>query len=217
MECLRGRGWQVQKGESLRSKAQSWEVERVASGDLDGVRRLLSESKLPVDGLDETELWRVRKSSRGAVIGIAGLETWGRQGLVRSVVVDDSHRRSGVGRALVERVFEEARVRHLLELYLITETAPLFFERLGFEPLERRKVKDAVLDSVEFRGACPDTAPVMRLDLEKAAPSGPQKDESATASSAYDRSSVSRLPDIRLAKRTVRASDQEPGKRRLRE
>jgi amino-acid N-acetyltransferase len=70
-----------------------------------------------------------------------------------------------VGTSLVRGVISQARKREMREVYLITETAPLFFERLGFSAIERSRVKGNVLNSLEFKGACPDTAPVMRMDL----------------------------------------------------
>jgi amino-acid N-acetyltransferase len=70
-----------------------------------------------------------------------------------------------VGTSLVRRVIFEARKKRVREVYLITETAPLFFERLGFSALDRSRVKGGVLNSVEFQEACPKTAPVLWLNL----------------------------------------------------
>jgi amino-acid N-acetyltransferase len=142
-------------------------VERARARDLAAARRLLAESDLTTQGLEEAELWCVREA--GSAVGVAGLETWGSQGLLRSVVVQKEHRGEGMGKHLVERVSKEARTKGLSELYLITETAPHFFEKLGFESVERKKVKGKVLNSIEFRGACSETAPVMRLRLASVA------------------------------------------------
>ena len=144
--------------------AEKPQVEKASAEDLESARSLLTISDLPTQGLEETELWRVRDKD-GRILGIAGLETWGRQGLLRSVVVADARRNEGIGRSLVRRVTEEARERGVRELYLITETAPRFFEKLGFRPLERKRVEGEVLNSVEFKGACAETAPVMLLRL----------------------------------------------------
>lgn len=143
---------------------QEWKVERAGSKDWNSARRLLSDSGLPTQGLEKAELWCVR-DVEDRVVGIAGLETWGRQGLLRSVAVEGRYRKGGMGKALVERIFKEAKVRHLDELYLITETAPDFFEKFGFTSYGRENVKGKVLDSTEFKGACPETAPVMKLTL----------------------------------------------------
>ncbi|MDA4131758.1 MAG: hypothetical protein OK454_01350, partial [Thaumarchaeota archaeon] len=55
--------------------------------------------------------------------------------------------------------------RRIREVYLITEAAPLFFERLGFSAIDRSRVRGSVLNSVEFKGACPETAPVMWMEV----------------------------------------------------
>jgi amino-acid N-acetyltransferase len=148
----------------LRKKLKARKVEKMEAKDLSAAQELLSKYDLPTDGLDETELWCVRRDDRG-VIGIAGLETWERQGLLRSVVVESNYRKSGVGRALVEHTLEEAMKRHLVELFLLTETASHFFGGFGFKPFKRKNVTGDILRSAEFREACPDTASVMRLAL----------------------------------------------------
>jgi len=141
----------------------AWKIEKANSSDLKSARRLLLEADLPTQGLEETEIWCARDGS-DRVVGIAGLETWGKQGLLRSVVVDTKSRKNGIGKAVVERILKEARTRDLSEIYLLTETAPRFFSKFGFKKVERAGVKGRVLKSVEFREVCPDTAP-MKLDL----------------------------------------------------
>ena len=143
---------------------QSWKVEKVTVAERQSARMLVTACGLPREGLDDAELWCVKEQG-GRIIGVAGLETWGRQGLLRSVAVDEGRRKGGVGTSLVRRVIGEARKKRLREVYLITETAPLFFERLGFGAIDRSRVTGDVLNSVEFKEACSETAPVMRNDL----------------------------------------------------
>jgi amino-acid N-acetyltransferase len=138
-------------------------IEKVGRTGPKSTRRLLSDANLPIEGLEETEVW-CAKDDAGRVVGVAGLESWGRQGLLRSVAVNAGNRRSGVGTALVRHILEEAKSRQLSEVYLLTETAPHFFAKFGFRKVERRRVRGEVVNSVEFREVCPDTAP-MRLIL----------------------------------------------------
>jgi amino-acid N-acetyltransferase len=58
-----------------------------------------------------------------------------------------------------------ARHRGIGDVYLLTTTAGGFFPRFGFSPLERASVPDSVRQSLEFRGACPGTALVMKTTL----------------------------------------------------
>ena len=127
-------------------------------------RKLISASGLPRGGLDDADLWCVI-GERRRIIGVAGLEAWGRQGLLRSVAVGIGNRNAGLGTSLVRHVIAEARKKKLSEVYLITETAPSFFERLGFSAIDRSRVRGGVLKSFEFEEACPATAPVMWMDL----------------------------------------------------
>jgi amino-acid N-acetyltransferase len=145
------------------SKAATWRIDKVTPSELKSARRLLLESELPTQGLEKAQLW-CAKDNTGRVVGIAGLEIWGRQGLLRSVVVKAENRQRGVGKALVKRVLKEAEARDLAELYLLTETAPNFFSKFGFKHAARSSVRGSVLSSVEFRKVCPDTAP-MKLIL----------------------------------------------------
>ena len=50
-------------------------------------------------------------------------------------------------------------------IYLLTTTAERFFPRFGFEVVTREDVPDSVKASVEFQGACPATAVIMRRTI----------------------------------------------------
>ena len=133
------------------------------------VEGLLTELALPVDGVSE---WLDRfwiAEHEGDVVGVAGLEMYGPAALLRSVAVAPSWRSSGLGRALVERALDTARREGVRDIYLLTTTAEHYFPRLGFGAITRDEVPAGVQDSVEFRGACPDSAVVMRRSLDSPA------------------------------------------------
>lgn len=68
----------------------------------------------------------------GRVIGCSALHfTWSDMAEVRSLAVDESAGRKGVGRALVESNIAEAREHNLIQVYAFTYV-PDFFSRLGF-------------------------------------------------------------------------------------
>ena len=145
-------------------RLQTWKVEKVTMAERQHARRFLSASGLPREGLDDAELWCVRGEGQ-RILGLAGMETWGKRALLRSVAVENGRRNAGVGSSLVRHVIAEARKRKMRQVYLITETAPLFFERLGFNTINRSLVSGGILSSAEFKEACPETASVMRMDL----------------------------------------------------
>jgi amino-acid N-acetyltransferase len=121
---------------------------------------------LPSDGIEEQfcESYAVAET-HGVVVGLIGVERYGRLGLLRSAVTDEAWRGRGVGRALTEDRITWGRSQGLTALYLLTTTASGFFKRFGFRPIERALVPDKIQRSVEFSSACPTSALVMVLPL----------------------------------------------------
>jgi amino-acid N-acetyltransferase len=133
--------------------------------ELPALLALLDRCGLPRAGVAEHLPTAVVARARGQVVGSAALELYGTAALLRSVAVDGRLRGRGLGRRLAANVLERARTRGVERVYLLTETAPEFFARLGFQPVERAAVPEAVRQSVEFAGACPASAQVMERQL----------------------------------------------------
>ena len=136
-------------------------IRKAINRDLDAVEGLLSASVLPLDGVKENLSGFIVAEEGGRIIGAVGLEKFGSIALLRSAVVSNEHRGSGVGRRLVEHILERAEKDGIEELFLLTTTAEDYFPRFGFTRTTRSAVPPAVKASAEFRGACPDTALVM--------------------------------------------------------
>ena len=140
---------------------------RMASrADLPSVETMLGAADLPVAGVAEFIDGFVVAEVDGDLVGVAGLESHGEDGVLRSVVVSPSFRGRGLGARLTERVLEAARAVGLRRLYLLTTTAEAYFPRHGFRRIERADASEAVQQSVEFREACPASAVSMVLELE---------------------------------------------------
>lgn len=136
-------------------------IRKATDRDLDSVHALLSASDLPLDGVKENFSSFIVAEDEGAIVGAIGLEKFGPIALLRSAVVSNDHRGSGIGGALVEHIIENAEKEGIEELFLLTTTAEDYFPRFGFERTTRLAVPIAVKQSTEFQGACPDTASVM--------------------------------------------------------
>jgi amino-acid N-acetyltransferase len=135
-------------------------------GDLEIVTKLVIRVALSCDGLkDQFGEGYVVAESAGEVLGCAGIEIHGTCGLLRSVAVIPDRRRWGVGEILVTDRLEWARSRGILMVYLLTETAAGYFERFGFERVDRADVPTEIRASHEFSVMCPETAEVMLLRL----------------------------------------------------
>jgi amino-acid N-acetyltransferase len=140
-------------------------IEPAAPADADAVWLLLQSCELPTEGL--MEHWQTALVARqgAAVVGSVALELYGKNALLRSLAVAAGRRGEGLGRRLAQAALELARQRGVVQVYLLTETAAAFFPKLGFETVSRDQVPAAVRTSVEFTGACPESALALCLCL----------------------------------------------------
>lgn len=132
------------------------------AGALDYIERLLSRADLPTaDVREQAGAFRVATVA-GERVGLGGVERHGRDGLVRSVVVEPSARGQGVGAALVAALADEVRAAGVERLFLLTTDAAAFFAAQGFEPVARESVPERIRETAQFASLCPDSATVMR-------------------------------------------------------
>jgi amino-acid N-acetyltransferase len=129
------------------------------------VEQLLVRAGLPTQGVAQHLQSFFVEDDGGRVLGAAGLELYGEHALLRSVVVADGARGSGLGTTLTRRALHEARACGVKAVYLLTTTAEVFFGRFGFERAAREDVPGRVQSSHELQGACTTTAVVMRCRL----------------------------------------------------
>lgn len=83
--------------------------------------------------------------------------------VLRSVAVHRSHRGKGLGVLLVAHVVRMARTSGFGRIYLFTDTARAFFERLGFTAISRDSLPPAVGTSRQAQEECAETADAMVL------------------------------------------------------
>ncbi len=130
--------------------------------DLAPVRRLLADAHLPEDGLvDQFPAAYVVAATPAGLVGAAGIEVHGPDGLLRSVVVAPALRGTGLGKALVADRMTWARGQRLRAVYLLTTTAPDFFASLGFARLDRADAPEGIRASREFASICPGSSVCM--------------------------------------------------------
>jgi len=142
------------------------QLRSATAGDLPKLKSFLTENGLPHLGVERyVQNFVIAEDEIGGLIGIAGLETYANNGLLRSVAVRKDSRGKGVGRTLVNAVLGDAMAKGLGKVYLLTDDASGYFERLGFQIVDRKDVEAAVKTSIEFTDACPDSAVVMRKTI----------------------------------------------------
>lgn len=135
--------------------------------DWDAVQSLLLASELPVDDLGPQKLdGFLIAEDDNAMVGLIGLEVLGTVGLLRSLVVEKSARRSGLGGKLVGALESAAQTAGIAELWLLTIDAERFFQRHDFEIVDRAAAPGEIRHSDEFSTLCPGTAWLMRKSLD---------------------------------------------------
>ncbi|MDB5090190.1 MAG: hypothetical protein JWR09_4184 [Mucilaginibacter sp.] len=122
---------------------------------------LLTAEKLPtVDLPDQLENFAVTKQGDD-ITGVIGLEIYGDYALLRSLAVNKSFRNQGIADELLQHIEKLAAVKKLKAIYLLTETAPGYFTRKGYQTITRADVPGEVQQSSEFSHVCPQSAIVM--------------------------------------------------------
>ena len=135
------------------------------ANDSTAVRELLEGAQLPLDGVPDDLAHFLVAERDGKVVGAIGLEPYGESALLRSAVVAPAVRGTRLGERLVRAMLSAAQERGTRELVLLTTTAEAWFPRFGFERITRDAAPAALHASKEFRGACPASAVVMRLQF----------------------------------------------------
>lgn len=129
------------------------------------VERLLTRNSLPTDDVNANADCFFIAVQNGERVGIAGLESYPPDGLLRSVVVEESHRGRGLGGELCDRVEARASAQGVETLYLLTTTAADFFLARGYERVDRTDAPAAIRKTQQFASLCPSTATCLRKSL----------------------------------------------------
>jgi len=134
----------------------------MAPWERDGIKAALVKAKLPADDLGDARVlvWRF-ETIEGTPVGFGGLEIFGRDALLRSLVTLPPLRQVGMGAAMVAMLETEARALKCHAIYLLTASGTDFFARLGYATCARSDVPQAVRSSRQFAELCPASAVAM--------------------------------------------------------
>ena len=147
------------------STAADTTIRAARPDDHAAVRALLAAADLPLDGVPDDLAHFLVAERAGAVVGAIGMEFYDGAGLLRSAVVSPALRGSGLGERLVRHLLDSARAAGTTDVVLLTTTADRWFPRFGFTRTSRDEVPTPLHASLEFQGACPASAVVMRLRM----------------------------------------------------
>lgn len=126
------------------------------------VTNLLQESNLEFSDLKQPNIRLFRFEENGQVIGVGGLEVFGELALLRSVAVSTELRGKGFGKEMVSFIEQAAKESGISSLYLLTTTAPAFFELIGYQRIGRDDFAEPLKQTAQYSGLCPVSAVCMK-------------------------------------------------------
>ncbi len=127
-----------------------------------GVVALLAAEGLPASDLTESHLKHFFfAGSDGAPSAIVGLELFGQDALLRSLVVRSTARTQGLGSALVLHAERYAASQQVRALYLLTTTAESYFAHRGYRRIDRAQAPPGIQFAREFASLCPANSAFM--------------------------------------------------------
>ena len=119
-------------------------LKKAAPDLLPALQHFLTGMKLPVSDLPADLSGFTLAFDGDELIGTAGMELLGRIGLLRSVAVAETYRSRQLGRQLFSAAIDHAREHGVKEVFLITNTAADYFEKNGFQRMDRGEVPDEI-------------------------------------------------------------------------
>ena len=139
---------------------------KVGPSDLNQLRESLREAGLPYDNISEPGLQFFHFEVDGNRVAYGGLEGSGPDLLLRSMVVCETRRGEGLGKAVLSELERHAISQGAVRLHLLTQSAAVFFAANGYELLDRREAPDAISRTAQFQHLCPASASYLRKTLK---------------------------------------------------
>ena len=142
-------------------------IVRLQPGNLVQLEELLCCNHLPTQDCAEQAQNFYGIFDSDILIAAGGLEPAADYALLRSVVVMEQYRGSGLARKISAYLISLAESEGRRAVYLLTETAGSYFQKLGFTPLSRAKVPVAIAQTRQFSALCPDSASCLVMHLPR--------------------------------------------------
>jgi amino-acid N-acetyltransferase len=128
-------------------------LRKAKSGDVKIIHRMINQSSvngemLPRSLMDIYNCLRdfivAVDDDTGNIFGICALHIfWENLAEIRSLYVDDDHRKLGVGKKLAEACISEAITLELYKVFTLTYKKE-FFEKLGFREIDRKELPEKI-------------------------------------------------------------------------
>lgn len=136
-----------------------------SAADYTAVLALLENNQLPTADIDQNLLHFFVTKEGNTITAVIGLELFNNVALLRSMATAVTHRSLGLASALVTTLENYAAAKQVKSMYLLTTTARTFFEKRGYNIIERSTAPQSIQQSREFSTLCPASALVMKKAL----------------------------------------------------
>jgi amino-acid N-acetyltransferase len=133
-------------------------LRKAENSEIPLIERLLRDNNLPYEDIHSKVNSLFICYANSGIVGIGGVEIFGKHALLRSLVVKEEFRGKGFGKAIYRELEKYASSKGVEELYLLTTTAEAFFEKLGFRRVDRNSAPEVVKNNDEFTSLCPSSA-----------------------------------------------------------
>ncbi len=131
---------------------------KIAGEQWQRFRAALKTADLPAGDIDLPGRIFFEFTMDGKSVGWGGFETYGADGLLRSMVVEPAYRSKGVGVAVLRVIEAKAAEQGIARLHLLTTTASGFFDQQGYTVNQRGSAPPMISQTEQFRGLCPGSA-----------------------------------------------------------
>jgi len=128
------------------------------------IQHLLKVSGLPTEGVEPGQ-GSFLVAVKDGLLGVIGIEYYGKAVLLRSFAVEPKVRKAGIAKALVEKAFREMKDAGAADVYLLTNTAVHYFESYGFTVIEREEIPENILNQSSLGVVCSLASTCMHLKL----------------------------------------------------
>jgi amino-acid N-acetyltransferase len=132
---------------------------------LETVKELLKISKLPYEDINDHFDNFYAAILNGEVAGVIGLEIYSEIALLRSFAVKNNFQNRGIGKKLLNKIFEISKGLKIEYLYLLTTTAQGYFSKYDFLVIDKNLLPEAIKNTREFQSICPKSAVSMYRKL----------------------------------------------------
>lgn len=140
-------------------------IQEATAAQMPAVITLLQNNKLPVEDITtgKQQFWVAMADE--TIAGSIAVEQYGEYALLRSMATAAVFRNNGIAAQLVQTVFNFAQQKNISAVYLLTESAAIYFTKKGFTKISRQDVPESIQQSTEFASVCPSTAIVMVKEI----------------------------------------------------